>query len=190
MKLSFLISLVLTVLGLYFSGCASVAPQVSGDFVKSVSFSPFDTFQYKHTLMSGMDWRSSEKYMTEALSERVLSQELIARGFEHVDAGGDFYIVSKWRKRVSSTSGVFDHIDGPTRTIHGHRNASFSAAVRYTLIVEIYQSVSHELFWRAELSNLFDAIEYTETRVVASLKRAIRNFPNRSAQDLTAPTVR
>jgi hypothetical protein len=136
-----------------------------------------------------MDWRGSEELITEDLSESVLSAELAARGFEQVDAGADFYVVSKWRKAISSYPGIFDHIDGPSAAINDHRNPSFRAAVRYTLIVEIYETDSNDLFWRAELPNIFDAIQYTETRVGASLKRAIRDFPNRVEKDPNLPSI-
>ena len=189
MQFSIFTSVVLILCASFFSSCVSMESQVAGDFVKSVTFSPFDTFSYKHTLISGMDWRGSEEFMTEELSERVLSSELVARGFERVDDGADFFVVSKWRKAVSSYPGVFDHIDGPSAALNDRRNPSSQAAVRYTLIVEIYQAESNELFWRVEFANLFDAIQYTETRVVASLKRAIRDFPHRVEKDLSLPNI-
>ena len=163
--------------------------QPSGDFVKSINFSPLDSFRYKHTLISGMEWRGAEEFMTEELSERVLSTELVARGFERVDDGADFFVVAKWRKAISSCPGVFDHIDGPAAAFNVRHKPSSLAAVRYTLIVEIYQAESNELFWRAELANLFDAIQHTETRVVASLKRAIRDFPHRVEKDSSLSNI-
>ena len=169
------------------SGCAGIEPHSSGEFVKSVYFSPLDTFRYERSETGGMQWRDSERSLTEALSERVLSEELAARGFTQVDQSADFYVLAKWQKRLSTHSGFFDHIDGASARITDSRDPDYRPVVRYNLVVEIYQTASDTLFWRADLPNLFDATQYTEDRVVASLRRAIRDFPPRVEKDLSLP---
>ena len=180
-------TLVLSLLAVLFSGCVSVERQPAGDFVQSINLTTLNTFSYKHTLISGMEWRGAEELMTEELSERVLSAELAGRGFERVDDGAYFFVVAKWRKAIGSRPRLFDPIDGPSAVFNDRHNPPLPVAVRYTLIVEIYHAASSELFWRAELANLFDAIQHTETRVIASLKRAIRDFPYRTQKDVSVP---
>jgi hypothetical protein len=118
-----------------FSGCVSTAP--NAEFMRSVNFSSLDTFSYKHTLISGMDWRDSNEFVIEELSAQVLSAELLKRGFKQVDTEGDFYVVAKWRKAVSSNPSIFRHIDGPYDSLNDRRELAYQTAVRHTLIVEV-----------------------------------------------------
>jgi hypothetical protein len=168
-------------------GCASNSPH-SG-FVKTVTFSSLQTFSYKHTLITGMDFRESEEQILEELSEKTLVSELSARDFEQVDSGGDFYVVTKWKKAVSSYPGIFDSIDGPRESLNDRDNPSYRFASRLHLTVEIYQSSSRELFWREELPNIFDATQFTEERVIASLQRAVEEFPERVEKDPNLPDI-
>lgn len=183
---SFTVLSVITLAG-FFSGCATTVDHA--EFVKSINFSNLDTFSYKHTLVTGMDWRDSEEIVVEDLSERVLCAELIERGFEQVDAKADFYVVAKWRKSISSYPGTFDHIDGPYESLNDRHKPSFRAAVRHTLILEIYESDTNNLFWRNDLPNIFDATQFTEERIKASLVRAIKNFPAHIEKDPNLPSI-
>jgi len=45
------------------------------------------------------------------------------------------------------------------------------------------------MFWRKDLPNIFDAVQFTEERVVESLKRAIDNFPERVENDPSLPNI-
>jgi len=177
----------LLVLSGFFLGCATSSHH--NEFVRSINFTPLDSFAYKHTLVTGMDWRDSEKQILEKLSEQVLRDELFKRGFEEVDGRPDFYVVAKWKKAVSSYPGLFDSIDGPTESINDRHNPSSRYAVRYTLTIEIYESKTLELFWRKELPNIFDALQFTEERATNSLRRAIKGFPNRIEKDPNLPNI-
>lgn len=172
---------------LFFAACVSKAPH--SEFVKTITFSSLQTFNYKHTLLTGMDFRESEEQLLEELSEEVLRAEFTARGFEPVESGSDFFVVTKWRKAVSSYPDAFDHIDGAADSIGRRDRPSYRFASRMHLIVEVYETSTRELFWREELPNIFDATQFTEERVVESLKRAVDNFPERVEKDPDLPDI-
>jgi len=168
-------------------GCASNSP--NSEFVRTTNFSSLQTFSYKHTLISGMDFRKSEELLLEELSEATMLNEFSARGFLISEAESDFYIVVKWKKAVSSYPSMFDSIDGPTSGLARREEASYQFGSRLHLTVEVYESSTNELFWRNDLPNIFDAIQLTEERVIASLKRAVQNFPQRVEQDPNLPVI-
>lgn len=185
--MSLLLGVTLAALALCFTGCETASDATNTEFVKTVNFSNLDTFHYKRTLISGMSFRDSEKIMLENLSEQVLADELSARGFEDVGSSSDFFVVAKWRKAVSTYVNTFDPIDGPAATINRSReNPSLS---RVSLILEIYESSTGNLFWRKDMSNAFDAIQFTEDRITRTLQRAIQNFPQRIEKDPDLPTI-
>ena len=172
------------------TGCSTLAPtRTPGDFVRSINFSPLDTFHYDQTLVTGMSYREGDEAALKALSEQVLAEELTARGFEAVESNGDFYVVAKWHKQLSSYSGLFDSVDGATATMNRRDYGSSASAVRFTLTVEIYDSETNQIFWRAELPNIFDAIQYSEGRVTQSLSRAIQEFPECIEKDPNLPNI-
>ena len=174
----------------FLTGCATLKPtRTSGDFVRSIHFSPLDSFSYDRTVVSGMSYRDVDEAELNTLSEQVLTNELRARGFEAVESNGDFYVVAKWHKQISTYAGLFDSVDGPTSTMHRRNYGSASTAVRVSLTVEIYDSTTNEIFWRAELPNIFDAIQYSEERVAQSLSRAIQQFPDRIEKDPHLPNI-
>jgi hypothetical protein len=119
----------------------------------------------------------------------MLTKELGKRGFKAVESNGDFYVVVKWHKQISSYAGLFDSVDGPTSTMHRRHDGNSSTAVRVSLTVEIYDSTTNEIFWRAELPNIFDAIQFSEERVAQSLSRAIQQFPDRIEKDPHLPNI-
>lgn len=161
-------------------GCAGhESSRTSGKFVRSVDTSTFETFSGKETVVSGMPFSDSQELELGELSTLVLIEALIARGFDTVESDGDFYVVAKWHKELSAYAGVFDSVDGPTAAMNRRRHSKSSTAVRVTLIVELYETATDDLFWRAELPNIFDAIQYSGKRVARSLSRAIQNFPDR-----------
>lgn len=172
---------------LAFSGCATTDP--NAQFVGSVNFSGLEQFSYKHTLISGMNFRESEELLMEEMSELVLSSELNQRGFEQVDSGADFYVVTKWKKAVSSYPSIHDSIDGSFESLGRRDNPSYKFASRLHLTVEIYEADTNNLFWRNDLPNIFDATQFTEGRVIESLKHAIKNFPNRIEKDPNLPSI-
>jgi hypothetical protein len=177
------IILSLTFIAALLTGCATPKEKPNAEFVKSVNFTSLDTFSYKHTLISGMDFRQSEEYFLEELSDAVLSSELTSRGFEKVDSEADFYLVAKWKKAVSSYPGPFDSIDGPLDSLNRRDHPGYKFNSRMHLTVEVYHSENDALFWRADLPNIFDSIQFTEERITDSLKRAIKNFPSRVDKD-------
>jgi hypothetical protein len=174
----------------FLTGCATLKPtRTPGDSVRSIHFSPLNSFSYDRTVVSGMNYRNVEEAALNTLSEQVLKKELRARGFEAIESNGDFYVVVKWHKQISSYAGLFDSVDGPTSTMHRRYDGNSSTAVRVSLTVEIYDTATNEIFWRAELPNVFDAIQYSEARVAQSLSRAIQQFPERIEKDPNLPNI-
>jgi len=171
----------------FFTGCTTTPPH--GEFVKTINFSSLDTFSYKHTLITGMDFRKSEELLLEELSERTIISELQARGFEQTDGETDFFAVVKWKKAVSSYADPFDHIDPYTDATARRNDYAKQFASRLHLTLEIYESSTRNLFWRNELPNIFDALQLTEERVVDSLKLSIKNFPERIEKDPNLPSI-
>ena len=102
------------------------------------------------------------------LSEKVLTQELWQSGYTEAGQAADFYVVSKWRKEI---------------------NMSAAEAVRFSLIVELYDASSKTLFWRAELPYVFNAMQWSEERVSQTLRLALQNFPEHSAKVSELPIV-
>ncbi|MFQ3224199.1 MAG: hypothetical protein ACI8Z5_000442 [Lentimonas sp.] len=153
-----------------FAGCASFeATNYSGDFVRTTDVSSLDTFSYRHTMVSGMVVRnSSQELVMKELSQKVLTQQLASRGFEAVNEDGDLYVVSKWRKEI---------------------NMNAAEAVRYSLIVELYEAATDEVFWRAELPYVFNAMQWSEVRIEQTLSMAIQDFPSRVEKDPNLPNV-
>jgi hypothetical protein len=172
---------------LLLTGCATSNPH--SEFVKTVNFSSLDTFSFKHSLISGMDFRESEEMLLEQLTERTITSELLNRGFELSADSGDFYAVVKWKKAVSSYPGPFDHIDGFSDSLNRRDNPAYKFNSRMHLTLEIYEASTRNLFWRNELPNIFDSVQLTEERIVESLKRSIRNFPNRIEKDPNLPSI-
>ena len=190
MKYTHSFSFVLILCALFLGGCGTFEQTRSaGDFVRSTDFSPLDTFSYQETILSGTVLREDQEMGLLEISEQVLSDELSARGFEAVPSGADFYVITKWHKAISSYGGIFDSVDGPTATMARSSDSSSRVAVRFTLTVELYETASNDLFWRAELPNIFDAIQYTDERVELSLVHAIQNFPQRVEKDPNLPNI-
>ncbi|MGZ0655221.1 hypothetical protein ACWPKO_13595 [Coraliomargarita sp. W4R53] len=169
------------------SGCMST-PQ-NAEFAKTVNFSSLDTFSFKHTLVTGMDFRSSEEFLLEELSEQTIVSELEARGFEQTDSDSDFFAVVKWKKSVSSYADPFDHIDPYSEVVARRDDPSKRFAARLHLTLEIYESSTRNLFWRKDLPNIFDALQLTEERVVDSLRLAVKNFPQHIEKDPNLPNI-
>ena len=151
------------------SGCASFeSTTLVGDFVKPTDMSPLDSFRYEHTMVSGMlGLRSTQAMVMKKLSEHVLTQELSQRGYASAGQEADFYIVSKWRKEI---------------------NLSAAEAVRFSLIVEFYDTANKTLFWRAELPYIFNALQWSDARVSQTLRLAIQNFPDHKTKVSELPT--
>ena len=180
--------LLLTFTGLtFFTACLSTPPY--GEFVKTINFSSLDTFSYKHTLTTGMNFRKSDKLLLEEFSEQVIVGQLEGRGFVHTVADADFFVVVKWKKLVSYHVNTFDHID-PYHEVAARRddpNSRFASRLHLTL--EIYESSTRNLFWRNELPNIFDALQLSEERVTESLKLAIKDFPQHIVKDPNLPSI-
>lgn len=151
------------------SGCASFESTSSiGGFVKPTDMSSLDSFRYQHTMVSGMvDRRSSQTMVMKELSENVLTQELSQRGYASAGKEARFYVVSKWRKEI---------------------NWSATEAVRFSLIVELYNAANQSLFWRAELPYIFNAIQWSDARVSQTLRLAVQDFPVHMTNASVLPT--
>jgi hypothetical protein len=151
------------------SGCASFQSTTSfGDFVKPTDMSSLKCFRYEHTMVSGMvDRRSSQALVMKELSENVLTQELSQRGYASAGQEATFFVVSKWRKEI---------------------NLSAAEAVRFSLIVELYDTANKSLFWRAELPYIFNASQWSANRVSQTLRLAIQDFPDYITKTSELPT--
>lgn len=173
----------------FFAGCVLPSSEPVGDFVTSIDFTPLNTFSYKHTLVSGANVRESERMFMRSLSKEVLTEEMIARDFALEPAGSDFYVVTKWRKSSSSDSNMSGVFGG------GYNGGSYNEVpttrmpTLYTVIVEVYKSGTDQLFWRAELPNIFDRMQFSEVSIRAALERAIEGFPNRVPKDPDLPNI-
>lgn len=173
---------------LFLAGCATTSRD--GDFVSSVDFTPYDTFAIRPALMTGFNWHSADEQVVERLTAQVLAEELEARGFEAADAEeADFYAVAKWRKYSGYRTNFFDPVDPPQGRFEDDRPGG-GFAVRHSLVLEIYDGPSGELFWRAELPDIFEAIRFSESRVKLALRKAIRDFPKRVEKDPNLPAIR
>ncbi len=172
----------------FFTGCMSTPPP-NAEFVKTINFSSLDTFSFKHTLVTGMDFRESDEYLLEELSEQTITSELQVRGFELADAGADFFAVVKWKKAVTTYADPFDHIDPYNEVMARRDDPTRRFASRLHLTLEIYESSTRNLFWSKELPNIFDAIQFTEERITDSLKLAIKNFPQHIEKDPNLPNI-
>jgi len=170
-----------------FTACLSTAPY--GEFVKTINFSSLDTFSYKHTLTTGMNFRKSDELLLEEFSEQVIVGQLEGRGFQSTAADADFFVVVKWKKLVSTYANPFDHIDPYNEVIARRDDPSSRFASRLHLTLEIYESSTRNLFWRNELPNIFDALQLSEERVTETLKLAIKDFPQHIVKDPNLPSI-
>jgi hypothetical protein len=170
-----------------FTSCLSTSPY--GEFVKTINFSSLDTFSYKHTLTTGMNFRKSDELLLEEFSEKVIVGQLEGRGFRSIADDADFFVVVKWKKLVSTYVNPFDHIDPYNEVIARRDDPSSRFASRLHLTLEIYESSSQRLFWRKELPNIFDALQLSEERVSASLQLAIKDFPPCIVKDPNLPSI-
>ena len=170
-----------------FTACVITSPH--SEFVKTVKFSSLDAFSFKHTLITGMDFRESEKLLLEELSKDIIVKELQLRGFEPDPATADFFAVVKWKKSVSIYASPFDHIDPYNEVLARRDDPTSRYASRLHLAVEVYESSTRNLFWRNELPNIFDSLQLTEERVTNSLKLAIKNFPQHIVKDPNLPSI-
>ena len=171
-----------------FTACLSTPPY--GEFVKTINFSSLDTFSYKHTLTTGMNFRKSDELLLEEFSEKVIVSQLEGRGFQSTAAAdADFFVVVKWKKLVSTYANPFDHIDPYNEVIARRDDPNSRFASRLHLTLEIYESSTRNLFWRNELPNIFDALQLSEERVTESLKLAIKDFPQHIVKDPNLPNI-
>jgi len=181
-------SLILTLVILtFFTACVNTSPY--SEFVETVKFSSLDTFSFKQTLITGMDFRESEELLLEELSKQIIVGELQLRGFEPDPGDADFFAVVKWKKSVSIYANPYDHIDPYSKVIDRRDDPTSRFASRLHLTLEIYENSTRSLFWRNELPNIFDALQLTEKRVTDSLKLAIKNFPQRIVKDPNLPSI-
>ena len=181
-------SLILTLVILtFFTACVNTSPY--SEFVETVKFSSLDTFSFKQTLITGMDFRESEELLLEELSKQIIVGELQLRGFEPDPGDADFFAVVKWKKSVSIYANPYDHIDPYSKVIDRRDDPTSRFASRLHLTLEIYENSTRSLFWRNELPNIFDALQLTEKRVTDSLKLAIKNFPQHIVKDPNLPSI-
>ena len=167
--------------------CQSAIPNKS-EFVRTVNFSKLQSFRYKHTLATGMEWRDAQRILLEELTCKVINEEFESRGFERGESDADMVAVVKWRKAASAYQNPMDCIDGPFRSL-SRVDAGSSFSPRISVIVELYEGPEETLFWRKELYNAFDAIQLTTDRITRTLEKAVENFPDRIEMDPSLPSI-
>lgn len=174
---------------LHLVSCISNQPY--SEFTKTINFSNLDTFTFKHTLLTGLEFSEADRAVLENLSEDIIASELSLRGFESVshNSGEDFYVVVTWKKAVSVYSNPFDHIDPYAVVLARNDDKIGRFTSRLNLLLEVYDGSTDEVFWRNELPNIFDSLQLTENRVLKSLKLAIRGFPQRIIKDPKLPSI-
>lgn len=173
--------LCLTLTILFLAGCATTPP--NSEFVRSIDFTPLDTFEYRHTLISGMEFHQAQQQILQHWSRAVAVEVLQAKGFGELQDAADFFVVTKWKKGLSLAPGRFDVVDGVDDVFRRARERDFMQGVRLQLTVEIYEGASGQLFWHADYPNIFDAVDFTEARVQAALRQALERFPTRVEKD-------
>lgn len=179
--------LFLPIIILFIAGCATPGPY--SEFVRTINFSPLDTFEYRHTLISGMDFRAAEEHIIKTRSESVLVDALRERGFTAVEENADFFVVTKWKKGVSIAPSRYAPINEPDTDFNRRLQNDLMYGVIVEMTVEIYESASGELFWRKKLPHVCDALQFSESRVEAALLQAIQNFPQRIEKDPNLPSL-
>tara|TARA_A100001015_G_scaffold297872_1_gene379895 strand:+ start:3542 stop:4240 length:699 start_codon:yes stop_codon:yes gene_type:complete len=175
---------------LLLSACQVQMPENS-EFVGMVHFSELQTFRYKHTLVSGLEWRSGNHYILEELSSQVISEEMSARGFFPADreAEADIVVVAKWRKDLRAYQEQQAALDGPLNMMN-LSESSAGVVSRISLVLEMYAGAEEKLFWRRELPHAFEATQFTGDRITRCLEGAVENFPQRIENDPALPSIR
>ena len=182
-------SLLFCLVILFFSSaCESPAPNKS-EFVRTVNFSKLQSFRYKHTLVTGLEWRDAQRILLEDLSYKIVHQEFALRGFEAVESDADIIVVVKWRKVASAYQNPMDFIDGSVASLNS-RVPGHSFSPRISVSVELYEGPEETFFWCKELYNVFDAIQFTTDRITRALEKALENFPERIEIDPTLPLIK
>jgi hypothetical protein len=174
-------------MALFLAGCATLTPNF--EFVRSINFTPLDTFEYRHTLVSGMDFKSAHEHILKQSSQAVLVEELKERGFEAADEAADFYVVTKWRKGMSVDPNHFDPLYGTDDLFSQQRDRELLYRQQIDLTLEIYEGASGDLFWCADFPNVFELLQLNEAQVQVALERAIQNFPQRVEKDPSLPSI-
>lgn len=171
----------------FISGCQSPQTKYS-EFIKTVTFSELDTYLYKETAFSGLEWRDADRLMLEQLSAAVIGKELNERGFCATASEADFQIVTRWHKSVSISKAHMGPVNVPGHTLHDYGNRS-GYVICATLTVELTEIASGNVFWRKELRPTFEILQLSEKRVTLALEKAMQNFPERIIKDPLLPSI-
>jgi len=170
------------------TGCFSSSKY--SEFQQTFNFSSLDDYAIREVEISGFHLKDSENETLKSLSADALAVEMDARNFVSVpEADADFYWVLHWHKSSTFNPGMLDSIDGLRAELNDRDNPSQHFATRWMLTLEAYLPEQEQPFWVKELPNIFDAIDFTEWRIVASVERGVKNFPERVEKDPSLPNI-
>lgn len=159
------------------------------EFTSTINFSTLDTYVIRDVLTTGHGRKPHEIEQLETLSRESLHSALAAKDFQVSDTGTDFYWVVEWNKSSSLNPNFTDSINGLQAELRKSDDPGGNIAIRWHLTLSAYVFESGELFWQKKLPNLFEALEFNEWRIRASIERAIQNFPNRLEKDPSLPMI-
>ncbi len=165
---------------LLWAGCASTPD--NGGFVRPVDTGLWRTFEVEPAMTTGFNWDGSDAMVVERVSGTALTDAFIGKGYEPVGEGmkADFRALAKWRKYAGQRGSLFNPVDPAQGRLETERPAN-GFAVRYGLVLEIFDGGTGELLWRSDLPAVFEAIRFSEDRVIQSVQRAAAGFPDRAA---------
>lgn len=174
---------VLSLLG----GCTT--SQKYSEFVQDITFSRLQTYSYAGVETDGARWKDAQVEVLNQLGDEVLSAEMDERGFRYAESGADFYVMTRWVKAVTLQDNYSKHSVGLSALRQDTHEQAGGLALRCRLSVEVYEGASGRLFWKKEMPDVFDAIDFTESRVRHALRRAIRGFPECVERDPNLPDL-
>ena len=181
-----LLATILSLLTVVFAGCFS-SSQYS-EFRQTFNFSALDTFALREVTVTGFHLKEGEAEILQNLTADTLVVEMGHRGFT-TEEPTDFYWVLNWHKASTFNPSPLDSINGFRAELNQRDDPSQNIATRWKLTLEAYLPDQETPFWVKELPNIFDAIEFTEWRIIASVERGLKNFPDHVEKDPTLPNI-
>lgn len=168
------------------SGCFSSSKY--SEFQQTFNFASLDHYAVREVTVTGFHLKEGENAILESLSKDTVAVEMGARGFSSAEPA-DFYWVLNWHKASTFNPSALDSINGFRTELNDRNDPAQHIATRWKLTLEAYLPDQESPFWIKELPNIFDAIEFTEWRIVASIERGLKNFPQRVAKDPNLPDI-
>jgi len=180
------IPLTLTAISLVLTSCASKSTY--NEFVQTINFTGLDHYTIAEVVVEGNDLNEADVTILQKASTDTLTVAMEARDFSAANPG-DFTWQIHWEKKATFNPSALESIDPFREELNRRDEPSQRFARRWHLRLEAYLPNNPAPFWVKQLDNLFDAIELNEERVIASLERAIKNFPVRVEKNPNLPDI-